>query len=76
MLLPSRSIHVSAPLQVAKCDVYNGSELARHLEGCEAVVSCLGVRGFNWPWSTVTLYSDTIKVSPPTIEIMKINGKA
>ena len=46
-----------------RCDVYSGEELARHLAGCEAVVSCLGVTGYKWPWSNVTLYSDSIKVS-------------
>ncbi|XP_046584908.1 flavin reductase (NADPH)-like, partial [Haliotis rubra] len=47
-------------LTVVKSDIQNQDELVAPLTGCDAVISCLGSRVSMW--STVTLYTDTIKV--------------
>lgn len=39
--------------------MFNAESLAEALEGCEAVVSCVGApMSQAWPWCTVTLYSE------------------
>ncbi|XP_046349214.2 flavin reductase (NADPH)-like [Haliotis rufescens] len=47
-------------LTVVKSDIQTQEELVSPLTGCDAVMSCLGSR--QSIWSTVTLYTDTVKV--------------
>ena len=49
-------------LQVVKSDIFDVDFVAKELEGCDAILSCLGAVP-TWRWKTELLYSTSIKVN-------------
>ncbi|XP_062602722.1 flavin reductase (NADPH)-like [Saccostrea cucullata] len=48
-------------LQVCKVDIFKEDELAPHIKGSDAVVSCLGGSASLFGWTKCTLYTDSAK---------------
>ncbi|XP_078571504.1 flavin reductase (NADPH)-like [Branchiostoma floridae x Branchiostoma japonicum] len=47
-------------LKIEKMDFSSADTVEPHLQDKDVVLSCLGIR--SWPWSSVTLYTDSMKV--------------
>ncbi|KAK3097745.1 hypothetical protein FSP39_012728 [Pinctada imbricata] len=56
-------------LQVQKANIFKESDLSTHLEGCDAVLSCLGCQPGCMGCKRITFYEDTIK---PITSAMRI----
>ncbi|ELT89150.1 hypothetical protein CAPTEDRAFT_221779 [Capitella teleta] len=52
---------VDENLKVIVGDVYDTASLRGAFQGCDAVLSCLGHRGFTLPWGTVDVYSKPVR---------------